>query len=100
MDDRCAKCGSDKIVPLANIEDQGRGSNGEIKAYIESKPDAWVFKGPVYAVLKARICGVCGHTELVAQNASALYEAYQKVNSRKGQAEPGAAADGGGMSAF
>ena len=89
MDDRCVKCGSDKIVPLAIIEDQGLGSSGELKAYLVTKPDAWAFKGPVYAALKARICGVCGHTELVAQNASALYEAYQKVNSRKGHAAPG-----------
>ena len=94
MDDRCVKCGSDKIVPLANIEDQGLGSNGELKAFLETKPDAWVFKGLVYAVLKARICGVCGHTELVAQHASALYEAYQSVNSGKGQAAPGTSSVG------
>lgn len=79
MDDKCAKCGSEKVVPLASIADQGQYSDGYLKAFVFSNPDAWVFKGKVFARLEARICGECGHTELIARNARELYEAYRQA---------------------
>jgi hypothetical protein len=79
MNNRCAKCGSDKVVPLASIAAQSQQSQGQVNAYIFSNPEAWIFKGPVFARLRARICGECGHAELIAENAAELYEAYRQA---------------------
>ncbi len=74
---RCSKCGSEKIIPLASVIDQGEYSDGTLKARVGfTNPEAWVFKGPVYARLKANICGECGYTELIAEKPAELYEAY------------------------
>jgi hypothetical protein len=78
MNLKCSKCGSAKVIPLVGMGDQGRGSDGILKAYVYTNPEAWVFKGSVYAKLKANICGECGYTELVAENPTALYDAYLK----------------------
>ena len=72
----CVKCGSDKIVPLASIEDLGRPSSRDLWAYVFTNPEAWIFKGPVHVQLRARICGECGHTELFAQEPEKIYEAF------------------------
>jgi hypothetical protein len=77
MNLNCAKCGSTKIVPLASVQDQGQYSDGSLKAYVYSNPEAWVFKGAVYGRLQARVCGECGFTELFTTNARELYEAYR-----------------------
>lgn len=82
MSDKCEKCGSEKIVPMAGVLDQGQYSDGKLKAVVYTNPEAWIFKGLVSAQLTARICGECGHTELTAQNPSAIYKAY--VNAQKG----------------
>ena len=76
MDAACARCGSEKIMPLVGIMDQGQNSDGSLKARVDTKPEAWLFKGAVFARLKATICGECGHTELTAENPAELYEAY------------------------
>jgi hypothetical protein len=66
MDTQCAKCGSEKIIPLVTIIDQGAHSDGRLKAHVGyTNPEAWLFKGAVYAQLQATICGECGHTELL-----------------------------------
>ncbi len=80
MELKCAKCGSEKVIPVASIQDQGQYSDQRLKAFVYSNPDAWVFKGTVYATLQARICGECGYTELFARNAPEVYEAYRKAN--------------------
>src|SRR5687767_12383544 len=80
MDLKCAKCGSETLDPLVGIKDQGDNSDGTLRAFIGyTDPEAWVFKGPVYARLKVRICGECGFTELFAENPSEIYEAYLKT---------------------
>jgi ribosomal protein S27AE len=77
MNLKCSKCGSSKIIPLAGMIDQGQYSDGTLKARVGyTNPEAWVFKGAVYAKLKANICGECGYTELVAEEPAALYDAY------------------------
>jgi ribosomal protein S27AE len=76
--EKCAKCGSDQVIPLAGVADQGQYSDGQLKAYVFSNPDAWVFKGAVYAKLRAQICGQCGHTELTAENPQELYRVYRQ----------------------
>jgi hypothetical protein len=83
MDTRCARCGSEKIIPLVAILDQGQYSDGTLKAHVGyTNPEAWLFKGAVYARLKATICGECGHTDLTAENPAALYEAYLRIQSQ------------------
>ena len=85
MNEPCAKCGSEKVIPLVGIVDQGQYSDGKLKAFVGfTNPEAWLFKGAVYARLRATICGECGHTELTAENPGSLYEAYLKG---QGQAE-------------
>ena len=79
----CAKCGSEKIIPLVGIMDQGQYSDGKLKAFVGfTNPEAWLFKGRVYARLRATICGECGHTELTAENPGALYEAYLNMQGQ------------------
>lgn len=81
MNPKCSKCGSEKIIPLAHVLDQGEGSSGALRTVVFTNPEALVFKGRVYAKLKANICGECGYTELIAENPAALYDAYLKVKS-------------------
>lgn len=81
MNLKCSKCGSDKIIPLAHVLDQGEGSSGALRTAVFTNPEAWVFKGGVYAKLKANICGECGYVELVAENPAALYDAYVKTRT-------------------
>lgn len=85
----CVKCGSDKIIPLVGIGDQGQHSDGTLKtkAVGYTNPSAWVFKGPVTAKLYASICGECGHTELTAENPAALYEAFLKATANLSKQE-------------
>ncbi len=82
MNLKCSKCGSGKVIPLAGMFDQGQSSDGKLKAYVCTNPEAWVFKGAVYAKLKANICGECGYTELVAEEPAVLYNAYLKSGDR------------------
>ncbi len=79
MNSKCGKCGSEKIIPLANVLVKGVYSNGTLKAVVLSNPGAWTFIGAVYAKLKANICGECGYTELIAEEPAALYDAYLKA---------------------
>jgi hypothetical protein len=82
MNSKCSKCGSEKVIPLVGMMDQGQYSDGTLKALVGySNPEAWVFKGAVCAKLKANICGECGYTELIAEDPAALYDAYLKVKS-------------------
>ena len=79
---KCSKCGSERVIPLVGMMDQGHYSDGTLKAFVGySNPEAWVFKGAVYAKLKANICGQCGYTELIAEDPPALYDAYLKAKS-------------------
>ena len=85
MEVQCAKCGSPKLIPMVGIKDQGENSDGSLKtqAVGYTNPDAWIFKGEVSARLHATICGACGHTELTAENAGVLYDAFLKAISKK-----------------
>jgi predicted nucleic-acid-binding Zn-ribbon protein len=74
---QCAKCGSGKVISLVSVQDQGQYLDGTLRALVGyTNPEAWLFKGAVYARLRATICGECGYTELTAVNPGALYEAY------------------------
>jgi hypothetical protein len=83
----CMKCGSDRIIPLVGIIDQGQYSDGSLKAHIGyTNPEAWFFKGPITARLSATICGECGFTELSAANPEQLYQQYLATIEQSGDA--------------
>ena len=54
----CAKCGSSKIIPDAQVFDQGQYSDGYVKVMVPEEPEALIFKGNKLTPLRARVCGV------------------------------------------
>ncbi|MCC7375121.1 MAG: hypothetical protein IT581_10750 [Verrucomicrobiales bacterium] len=87
MNDRCAKCGSMKIIPRVPMQDQGQYSDGQLKAHVGFlRPEAMLFKGRTYAKMSANICGECGYVELFAADPKLLYEAYLKTRTGHGGA--------------
>ncbi|HLK59900.1 MAG TPA: hypothetical protein VKU00_25285 [Chthonomonadaceae bacterium] len=76
---QCAKCGSHKIIPEARIWVRGPSDmTNELQVEVNEKPNALLFKGAHYGVLRAWICGTCGFTELYVNNPEELYTAYEK----------------------
>ncbi len=75
---QCARCQSARIVPRATIWDRAQGamSGRSLQAYVNARPDALIFRNPVYVTLYARVCADCGHTELFAEGAEELYKAH------------------------
>ena len=86
MDLQCTKCGSDKIMPLASLLDQGEYSDGSLKAVVAyTNPEAWIFKGAITTRLRASMCGECGFTELFAENPKEMYQAYLRAQATQQQ---------------
>lgn len=81
--ERCPACGSHRIIPDVWILDQGRGSDGMLQLGIFGDPDALIFKDRVYGVLRAWVCGRCGHTELRVRNPEEMYATYLKSKERE-----------------
>ncbi len=74
---KCAKCGSSKIIPQAEIEILNKlYSSGEITVYTAKRPDAAVFQQREHSGLAARVCGECGYTELYTFRFTELYNTY------------------------
>lgn len=80
--DQCQKCGSTKIIPNVQIFDQGQYSDTQLKVAINEHPDAWIFKGTHLGVLRAWICGECGHTAIYLDNPQELYAKYLEIKSK------------------
>jgi len=79
MGEPCAKCGSRRLIPDADVLDQGQYSDGTLKAKYDRHPSAWIYKGRAMTKLLARICVQCGYTELYAEHPEVLDEAYRDV---------------------
>lgn len=95
MELRCAKCGSEKMIPRINIEDQGINTDGTLRASVGyDNPAARFLKFDIYARFQANICGECGHTELTALDRAGLYAAY--VKSKEAEAKSKAKTGQGG----
>jgi ribosomal protein S27AE len=75
---KCMKCGSTKIIPNVQIQDQGQYSDGHLKVVIAEDPKALFFKNNRLTRLKAQICGECGYTEFIVEDPHMLYSAYIK----------------------
>lgn len=74
--DPCHKCGSRRVIPDVTIGDQGQYSDGNLKAHVEGRPQAFLFRNVERAVLKGNICGECGHVELYVSDPKELFEHY------------------------
>ena len=83
-DNRCAKCGSDRIIPAARLIDRGHLNfdAGDLRASVAADPDALIFSGTVKADLRARVCGACGYAELYAGEPAALWLAHIEAAGR------------------
>jgi predicted nucleic-acid-binding Zn-ribbon protein len=85
MPEKCARCGSDKVMENVHLHsDRDQASSvfdhrTRLVAYLHKNPDAWFRKGTVYSDLRARVCGSCGYTELYTTDFERLYEAYQQA---------------------
>ena len=73
----CAKCGSARVIPDVQIVDQGEYSDGQLKARVDSKPQAILFKGAITTRLRGRVCGDCGFVELFVDEPEKLFDAWQ-----------------------
>jgi hypothetical protein len=93
MAQRCAYCGSERVIPKAVVWDQGQHSGGTLQAYVYANPEALFFRGTAYATLYARICADCGRVSLFAEGAEALYQAYVQSQSVSSRGEPDVAPD-------
>ena len=76
----CPRCGSTKMMFGVTVQDQGQGSNGDLRVVVCGDPSALIFKDRLYGELKANICGDCGHVELRVANPKELYRHYRKSN--------------------
>jgi hypothetical protein len=74
---KCAKCGSEDIIPDVPIEADGTN------VYIKIKRGG-VFAGSAKSPLKCSVCGTCGFIELYAESPAALLETYRQRKVRLG----------------
>ncbi|HEY1014009.1 MAG TPA: hypothetical protein VGE07_14955 [Herpetosiphonaceae bacterium] len=82
MTQRCDKCGSDKIIPNAEVLDHSHTNIYNLSVAVNEDPNALFFKGRHTGTLYATICASCGHTELKATNLRELWDVYQQSLGR------------------
>lgn len=80
--ERCPTCGSRRVIPDVVMIDQGRGSDGQLQLAIIGNPKALFFKDLLYGVLRAWVCGRCGHVDLRVTNPEELYAKYLEAQER------------------
>ena len=76
----CLRCGSSKMMSGVTVQDQGEGSNRNLRVVVYGDPSALIFKDCLYGEVKANICGDCGHVELRVANPKELYRHYRKTH--------------------
>jgi hypothetical protein len=85
MTDSCIRCGSAKVIPEVPLMDH-YGVSGKLsdqaQVKVKGKPGAWFFKDSIKGHLSVRVCGECGHAELLVSNYRALYENYERSLQR------------------
>ena len=75
----CPRCDSENIMPNIRIRDRYERFQGEdLEVVVESKPNAFLFKGTHREALRATVCGECGNVELSVENPKGLWETYSK----------------------
>ena len=79
----CARCGSDKIIEDAKVEDHiSAGRRVALEVMIgHQKGSGMRVNRPVRVPIKARICGECGFTEMYVSEPARLWRLAQKINN-------------------
>lgn len=73
----CPRCGGNKIIPDAMIEDTGEHSHRKLHTLVAlGNPNALLFLNPIRAELRATICCTCGHVDLRVRDPEKLWEDY------------------------
>jgi len=78
----CDRCGSDKLIEDAKVEDHiTAGRRVALEVMIgHQKGSGMRGDKPVRVPIKARICGECGFTELYVSEPARLWRLAQKIN--------------------
>ena len=80
---QCSVCGSSETIPDVKIVDHGyMDSKHDLAIELEGNPWAWIFKDTRKGVLRATVCGECGHVDLFIDNANELLEIYRNNRGR------------------
>ncbi len=76
---QCSVCGSAEVIPEVKIVDHGyMDSKHDLAIELHGKPRAFIFKDTKKGVLKAAVCGKCGHVDLSVDNPHELYRIYRQ----------------------
>lgn len=73
--EKCAKCGSNHLMPNLKIPDSGGG----VLRVIAGMNWAGFVTGS--STITATVCGECGYTELYTKDPQALWEEWSKKNT-------------------
>jgi hypothetical protein len=78
----CKRCGADAVIPRLRVIERGDGNQRfELQVEVQRRPNAVLFKRPERSNISAQVCGVCGHVELHAEAARALYAAWLEADA-------------------
>ena len=71
MVNRCAKCGSEQVMPEGRLF-----GNHRVQVGVGKPKGIWsLFNVPTtFSTVSARVCGNCGYIELYAEDARSLWE--------------------------
>jgi len=73
----CSRCGSNKVIDRARIDDSGEHSHGTLQVLVAyENPKALLFNKPIRAELRATICCGCGRVELTVRDPDELWQEY------------------------
>lgn len=73
----CSRCGSDRVIPDAQIVDSGWRRSLRLSVAVYQLPDALLVKGGKKDALKVSDCGDCGRVDLSVENPEELWEIYR-----------------------
>ena len=75
---QCSACGSMELIPQVKIVDHGyMDSKHDLAIELHGKPSALIFKDTKKGVLRATVCGECGHVDLSVDNPRELWQIYK-----------------------
>jgi hypothetical protein len=74
----CSACHSERVIPCGRVIDHEEGYELDLNLQVCERPDVKLEKRSHYGVLRARVCGNCGHAELFVPEAGKLWHVYEK----------------------
>lgn len=76
---QCSVCGSTEVISDLRIVDHGfMDSQHDLAIELHGKPRARLFKDTKKFVLRAAVCGECGHVDLSVDNPQELWRTYKR----------------------